>query len=108
MNFECNLFVDGEFEGTINSHKEVTVGKNGKIKGEIYAKHLVVQGEVIGNVSVEIVEIKPSGKISGTIESSELIIESKGLFEGNSIIKGSMPVNSTTTKVLQKVEVNKG
>ncbi len=87
MNLECNLFVDGEFEGTINSQKEVTVGKNGKIKGELFAKHLVVQGEVMGNVSVDRVEIKPSGKISGTVESKELIIEPKGLFEGNSIIR---------------------
>ncbi len=104
MNLECNLFVDGEFEGTINSKKEITVGKNGKIKGEIYAKHLIVQGEVMGNISVEVVEIKPSGKISGTVESNELIIEPKGLFEGNSIIKGSTAANTTLNKPLQKVE----
>jgi cytoskeletal protein CcmA (bactofilin family) len=43
----------------------------------------------MGNISVDVVEIKPSGKISGTVESKELVIEPKGLFEGNSIIKGS-------------------
>ncbi len=102
MNLECNLFVDGDFEGTINSHKEITIGKNGRVKGEIYAKHLVVQGEVVGNVSVEIVEIKSTGKVSGTVESSELVIEPKGLFEGNSIIKGSTSIKSDTKKPLPK------
>ena len=89
MNLECNLFVDGAFEGTIHSQKSVTVGKNGEITGEIYAQHLIVQGEVKGNVSVEVVEIKPLGKISGTVESVEFVIEPKGLFEGNSILKKS-------------------
>lgn len=91
MNLECNLFVDGVFDGTIRSHKEVTVGKNGMIKGEIYAKHLVVLGEVTGNVSVDVVEIKSNGKITGTIESSELIIEPKAFFEGTSVVKSPAP-----------------
>ena len=90
MNLECNLFVDGEFEGTINSTKDVTVGKNGKIKGEIYSSKLIVQGIVSGNINSEKVEIKPTGKISGTVESNEFVIEPKGLFEGNSIIKAKL------------------
>jgi len=72
------------------------------------SKHLVVQGEVMGNISVDVVEIKPSGKISGTVESNELIIEPKGLFEGNSIIKGSASTNTAVAKVLQKQETEEG
>ena len=105
MSCECNLFVDGTFEGTITSTKEVTVGKNGMVKGDIYAKHLVVLGQVSGNVSVDVVEIKPSGKITGTIESGELVIEPKGLFEGNSIIKTSSSVNTPAAKSLQIKDV---
>ena len=86
MNLECKLFVDGEFEGTIHSKNSITVGKNGKVNGEIHAHHLIVQGEVVGSVYVDKVEIKPQGKISATVESKELIIEPKGLFEGSSII----------------------
>ena len=87
MNLSCKLFVDGEFEGTIHSTNEITIGKNGKIDGEVYAKHLVVQGEIFGNISVDKVEIKAEGKIKGTVESKEFIIEPKGFFEGNSILK---------------------
>lgn len=87
MNLACNLYVDGEFEGTITSDKEVNIGKNGHVKGDIFTKRLVVQGFIEGTINADRVEIKAAGKVNGTIESSELVIEAKGLFEGNSIVK---------------------
>jgi cytoskeletal protein CcmA (bactofilin family) len=100
MNLECNLYVDGEFDGSIFSSKQITIGKNGKVKGEIKANHLIVQGYVDGKLSVEKVVIKEGGKISGTVESKEFIIEPRGLFEGNSIIKKE-------SKKTQKADISK-
>jgi cytoskeletal protein CcmA (bactofilin family) len=85
----CNLYIDGELEGVINSSKEVNVGKNGRVKGDIRTKRLVVQGSVEGSIDADRVEIKAAGHVNGEISSVELIIESKGIFEGNSIIKES-------------------
>ena len=102
MNLSCKLFVDGEFEGTIHSNNEITVGKNGKIEGEVYAKHLVVQGEITGSVSVDKVEIKSQGKITGTVESKEFVIEPKGFFEGNSVLKKDGVKPQTPQKQLDK------
>ena len=73
----------------IVSKNLITVGKNGKIKGEIKAGHLVVQGVVEGNVDVERIEIKETGHVSGVITSAEMVIEAKGVFEGESHIKGT-------------------
>ena len=87
MQLSCNLYVDGEFEGTINSNNEINIGKNGRIKGEITTTNLIVQGFVEGCIEVDRVDIKAGGKVQGTIEASELVIESKGSFEGNSIVK---------------------
>jgi len=42
-----------------------------------------------GTVDANRVEIKAGGHVSGEIISSELIIESKGIFEGNSVVKNS-------------------
>ena len=95
MNLACNLYVDGEFEGIITSDKEITIGKNGHVKGDIITSRLVVQGFIEGKISATRVEIKAAGKVSGTIESEELIIEAKGLFEGNSIVKKT---NTSTLK----------
>ena len=101
MNLSCNLYVDGEFEGVINSSKEVNVGKNGHIKGDVTTSRLVVQGYLEGSVNAAKVEIKADGKVAGTIESEELVIESKGIFEGNSIVKNTSakPVLPKETKV---------
>ncbi len=87
MNLTCNLYVDGEFEGVIYSQKEVNIGKHGHIKGEVSTKRLVVQGYIEGSVNAARVEIKAHGRVNGTIESSELVIEAKGIFEGNSVVK---------------------
>ena len=100
MNLSCNLYVDGEFEGTITSHKEVNIGKNGHIKGDVKTKRLVVQGFIEGAIHADRVEIKALGHVSGTIESSELVIEAKGLFEGNSIVKNKDAIK-------EKVELSK-
>jgi len=87
MNLACNLYVDGVFEGKIQSNKEVNIGKNGHIKGDVATKRLVVQGYIEGSVNATRVEIKANGRVNGTIESSELVIEAKGIFEGNSVVK---------------------
>jgi cytoskeletal protein CcmA (bactofilin family) len=93
MNLSCNLYVDGEFEGTIHSSKQVNIGKNGRIKGDIVANRTVIQGILEGTVNSDSVEIKSAGRVHGSIESKELIIEAKGIFEGNSVLKDK---NDTT------------
>jgi len=87
VNLSCNLYIDGELEGMIKSSKEVNVGKNGHVKGSVQTERLVVQGFIEGTVDAKIVEIKAGGHVSGEITATELIIESKGIFEGNSIVK---------------------
>jgi len=67
------------------------VGKNGHVKGNVVTDRLIVQGYVEGTVDAKTVEIKAHGRVSGEITSTELIIESKGIFEGNSIVKDIKP-----------------
>jgi len=98
MNLSCNLYVDGEFEGTISSTKQVNIGKNGNVRGDISAQRIVVQGKIEGTIKAEMVEIKSIGKVKGTIESQELTIEAKGIFEGNSVVT----THSDTKKIAKK------
>ncbi len=98
MTLDCNLYIDGEFEGSIHSKKLITIGKSGKVRGDIHANHLVVQGSAEGSVKAERLEIMASGRVVGSILSGELVIEAKGYFEGESKIKNkemkSKPVNT--------------
>jgi len=87
MNLACKLFIDGEFEGSIISDKEINIGQNGLVIGKITTDRLIVQGRVEGDINATKVELKSTGKVQGTIESLELLIESKAIFEGSSILK---------------------
>ncbi|MCD6172986.1 MAG: polymer-forming cytoskeletal protein [Sulfurimonas sp.] len=102
MNLTCNLYVDGELEGTINSQNEVKIGKHGHVKGDIITKRLVIHGCVEGSINADRVEIRADGRVSGTIESAELIIESKGIFEGNSVVKDIKPIQAP-----KKIQIDK-
>ncbi len=99
MTLDCNLYIDGEFEGSIKSKKLVTIGKSGKVRGEIHTHHLVVQGLVEGSVDSNKLEIMASGKVLGSILSGELIIEAKGHFEGESKIKNKELRNKAVNTV---------
>ena len=104
VELSCNLYIDGELEGSINSSKEVNVGKNGHVKGNIVTNRLVVQGYVEGSVEAERVEIKAAGHMRGEITSTELIIESKGIFEGNSIVKNNSTNSVDKSSTLKQTQ----
>ncbi|MGP1580893.1 MAG: bactofilin family protein [Wolinella sp.] len=84
---DCNLHIDGEFEGTIRSKNGVTIGKDGSVGGEIYAERLIVSGNFKGLCDCDVIEILPQGRIDGEIITKELVIERKGRFVGESKIK---------------------
>lgn len=87
IHIDCHLHIDGEFEGNIHSKNTVMIGKTGLVSGEIYAQKLIVSGKFNGTTESEVVEILPLGRIDGKIISSELVIERKGIFMGESKTK---------------------
>jgi cytoskeletal protein CcmA (bactofilin family) len=89
ITLSCNLYIDGELEGRIDSSKEVNVGKSGHVNGNISADRLIVQGYIEGSVEANHVEIKSGGRMNGEVNAQELIIEAKGIFEGSSVVKDS-------------------
>ena len=57
---------------------------NGKIKAELFAKAVVVLGEVIGNVSAsEKVDIRENGSVEGDITSPRVAIAEGAHFRGS-------------------------
>ena len=87
MELACALYIDGNFEGSIRSSAAVTVGRNGKVDGEVFAKKLVIQGTVSGKAEADRIEIHAEGKMVGAVTSSELVIEAQAIFEGESHFK---------------------
>ena len=87
INTDCHLHIDGEFEGNIHAKDVVMVGKSGVVRGDVRANSLIVSGRFIGNVTANVLEIKPQGRVEGSVEVAEFIIERKGVFMGESKAK---------------------
>ena len=87
FNCQTRLHVDGEIIGKIISESIVTIGKQGRISGEINAGRLIINGLFEGNANCDNVEVLEGGKFLGKVVSKELVIEAKAIFEGESKIK---------------------
>ncbi len=74
--------VDGSVKGEIHVEKTLVISESGRAYGDIYAKHLVVNGEFEGCCHAEKIEILRRGKVTGTIHSDDLSIEQGGRFSG--------------------------
>jgi cytoskeletal protein CcmA (bactofilin family) len=81
------------------------VGRNGKINGEVHAKKLIIQGLIEGSAEADRIEIHAEGKMSGSVTSSELVIEAQAIFEGESHFKARPAIeNKKGSTPKKKVE----
>src|SRR4051794_248400 len=76
LNGSEDLTIEGHVEGTIQLKDHVlTIGPNGKIKAQVFAKAVIVLGEVTGNVTAsEKVDIRDNGSVDGDIVSPRVAI----------------------------------
>ncbi len=80
-----DLTIEGHAEGRIELRENVlTIGPNGKIRAEVFAKAVVVLGEVVGNVTAsEKVDIRDNGSVDGDIISPRVAIAEGAHFRGS-------------------------
>lgn len=93
VKFQNELLIDGEVEGSIESPGVLTIGKQARIKGEIKAKSVAVQGTVEGNISAtERCELQAGCTLRGDIEAPRLIVDENATFFGSAKIATKKPV----------------
>ena len=80
-----DLTIEGTAEGRIDLKDNVlTIGPNGKIRAEIFAKAVIVLGEVVGNVTAsEKVDIRDHGSVEGDVSSPRVAIAEGAHFRGS-------------------------
>lgn len=85
LNGSEDLTIEGHVEGTIELREHVlTIGPNGKIKAQVFAKSVIVLGEVTGNVSAtDKVDIRDNGSVDGDIVSPRVAIAEGAHFRGS-------------------------
>ena len=79
-----DLAIEGQIEGKIELRDHVlTIGPNGKIHAQIFAKSVVVLGEVHGNITAsEKVDIRDNGSVDGDITAPRVAIAEGAQFRG--------------------------
>ena len=85
LNGSEDLTIEGHVEGTIQLRDHVlTIGPNGRIKAQVFAKSVIVLGEVTGNVTAsDKVDIRDGGSVDGDIVSPRVAIAEGAHFRGS-------------------------
>jgi cytoskeletal protein CcmA (bactofilin family) len=85
LNGSEDLTIEGQVEGKIELRQNVlTIGPNGRIKAQVFAKSVVILGEVTGNVTAsEKVDIRDNGSVDGDIAAPRVAIAEGAHFRGS-------------------------
>ena len=82
---EEDLVIQGNVEGTINlKQNNLTIGQNGDISANIYARTVTVEGTLKGDIyGDEKVVIKKSGNVNGNVTAPRVSLEDGARFKGS-------------------------
>lgn len=80
-----DLYVEGEVTGTIQlQNHTLTIGAQGKIKADVYAHTVFVEGSMDGDLfGSEQVIVRKSAKVRGNITSPRVTLEDGAAFKGS-------------------------
>lgn len=78
-----DVHVLGFVDGSVNGH-EVYVSPTAMVTGDIIATHVVVQGQVLGNIFADLLVLEASADVRGEIYHRELDLREGAKFEGKS------------------------
>jgi len=100
-----SLKIDGKFEGKSLQADQLYIGVTGKVKTNIVASSVIVEGIILGNITAKNrVMLLPTAKIFGDIKTPELIIQNGVILEGRCTIANDL---KSTAKVVIESEYDK-
>lgn len=87
LSFEKGVRVFGRFEGTIATKGQLHIAKGSKVKADVKAGNVDIDGEIKGNLSVSgKVQLKASSKLEGDLRTARLEVADGATFIGNCIV----------------------
>ncbi len=91
-----DLTIEGRVEGKIELRQNVlTIGPNGRIKAQVVAKAIVIEGQVTGDITAsERIEIRDHGSVDGDLVGPRVAIADGAHFRGSV----DMPRPGTTSE----------
>lgn len=79
-----DLVIEGTIEGKIAHHKKhLTIGKQGRVKADLHASSVIVEGKVDGDIfSDGVVRLARGANVSGNIHCARIQMEEGAQFNG--------------------------
>ena len=101
-----DLTIEGHVEGKIElKDHALTIGPNGRIRAQVFAKSVIVLGEVTGNVTAsEKVDIRDGGSVDGDIVSPRVAIAEGAHFRGSVDMQKKGGSSSTSASTSSSVK----
>ena len=102
--------IEGQITGDVTIDEGLILGEKGLIKGNVVTKEMIVYGTVNGNLNVQSLEIRGTGRITGDIKTQVLQVEPGGTHNGKLSMSGSAPISHSPkqekqAKVVEAVAV---
>jgi cytoskeletal protein CcmA (bactofilin family) len=93
-----DLYIDGQVEGTIDPKgNRLTIGPNGRVKANVNARAVIVQGKLEGNIQAsDRVDLKQSAVVMGDIATQRISIDEGAYFKGSVNIQKEAPKEGST------------
>ena len=93
-----DLVIEGHIEGTIAHHKKhLTVGEQGRVKGDIHAHSVIILGQLLGDIHSEgMVSLAKGADVNGNITCARIAVEDGARWKG----RIDMHQEKATSKVI--------
>lgn len=85
---ESDVFIDGNFKGTIESSSLVEIGQNATIDGTLKARALIIEGKLSGQAQAkDDIKIARCAIIEANLVCGEIEVEKGAIIEGKVEVK---------------------
>jgi cytoskeletal protein CcmA (bactofilin family) len=80
-----DLVIEGRVEGKIDlKQHNVTIGKNGRVRADVFGNTVIIEGEVDGNLfAQQQAVLRQSGAVRGNITAPRVMLEDGSRFRGS-------------------------
>ena len=97
-----DLIIEGHIEGTIAHHrKNLTVGKQGRVKADIHASSVIIEGQLVGDIHSDgVVSLAKGADVKGDIFCARIVMQEGARFAGK-IDMGERPKIVVAKKPVQ-------
>ena len=89
-----DLVIQGRINGSINHTSNLTIGTEGKLKADVKAEHITIEGEVDGDLEGNSsVVVKDTANVTGNIYSPTVTLHEGSKFNGRIDMSGNAKPN---------------